>query len=134
MKKGGTSDMENYRQIINGMRENMVQIRSEYQAELRGCPKGSLWKTDQNGRPVYFWAWRSGSEYVRISISKDPEMQQRLARKAFLIKSLKLLDRNIYQLDRALRGLEPLETGAVVSRLTKAYQDLPGEYFLYPSR
>ena len=61
-------------------------------------------------------------------------MQRRLARKAYLTKSLKLLDKNIYQLERTLKQLEPLEAGAVVSRLTKAYQDLPGEYFLYPSR
>ena len=70
---------------------------------------------------------------MRKGISRNHEMQQKLARKAYLRKSLKLLDRNIEQLDRALNGMEPLETGAVVSRLTRAYQELPGEYFLYPS-
>ena len=122
--------MENYRKIIGDMMENMVRTRSEFQAEVLKCPKGSLWKTERDGKPAYFWAYRSGKAYVRISISRDPDMQQRLARKAYLIKSLKLLDQNIAQLDRVLRRFEPMELGAVVSRLTKAYQDLPGEYFI----
>ena len=125
--------MTNYRQIIRGMRDNMVQIRDDYRTELRDCPRGSLWKTDQNGRTCYFWAYREGDTYVRRGISRDFEMQQKLARKAYLTKSLKLLDKNIDQLERTLNGLEPLECGAVVSRLNRAYQDLPGEYFLYPS-
>ena len=122
--------MDNYRQIIRSMRDSMIQTRNEYIEELQNCPEGSLWKTEQNGRSCYFWAHREGDGYVRKMISNDVEMQQQLARKAYLIKSLKLLDRNIYQLGRALNGMEPLETGAVVARLTKAYQDLPGEYFM----
>lgn len=122
--------MDNYRQIIRSMRDSMIQTRNEYIEELQNCPEGSLWKTEQNGRSCYFWAHREGDGYVRKMISNDVKMQQQLARKAYLIKSLKLLDRNIYQLGRALNGMEPLETGAVVARLTKAYQDLPGEYFM----
>ncbi len=122
--------MDNYKQIIRGMLESMTCIREQYREELESCPKGSLWKTDQNGRVCYYWAYRKGDIYVRHAISSDPQMQRQLARKAYLTKSLKLLDRNIYQLGRALDSMEPLEMGAVVSRLTKAYQDLPGEYFL----
>lgn len=126
--------MDYYTLIIRGMLDSMIRIRDEYSAELELCPEGSLWKTDQYGHTNYFWAYREGDGYVRRGISRDPEMQRRLARKAYLTKSLKLLDKNIYQLERTLKQLEPLEAGAVVSRLTKAYQDLPGEYFLYPSR
>ena len=122
--------MDNYRQIIRGMRDSMIRIRNDYLEELQDCPEGSLWKTDQNGRTCYYWAHREGDGYVRKVISDDIGMQRRLARKAYLLKSLKLLDRNIYQLGRALNGMEPLESGAVVARLTKAYQDLPGEYFM----
>ena len=56
-------------------------------------------------------------------------MQRQLARKAYLSKTVKILDRNINQLSRTLSRYEPLETGIVVSRLAKAYQELPGEYF-----
>lgn len=122
--------MDNYKQIIGGMLDSMIRIRQNYWRELQDCPRGSLWKSNSKGEISYFWAYRKGDIYVRRQISNDPEMQRQLARKAYLSKSLKLLDRNIYQLSRALNGLEPLETGAVVARLAKAYQDLPGEYFL----
>lgn len=122
--------MDNCRQVIRGMLDDMIHIREDYRGELRDCPRGSLWKTKLNGQDQYYWAFRKGDIYVRRSISNDEDMQRQLARKAYLIKSLKLLDRNIYQLRRALDGLEPMETGAVVARLTKAYQNLPGEYFL----
>lgn len=122
--------MDNYRQIIRSMLENMIQIRQEYWQELQGCPKGGLWKTERNGRASYFWAFRQGDIYIRRGISTNPEMQRQLARKAYLKKSVKVLDKNIIQLKRTLSMLQPLESGAIVARLTKAYQDLPGEYFL----
>lgn len=121
----------NYRGAIRAMLEHLVGVRREYLEELALCPEGSLWKTEQNGHTCYYWAHKEGDVFIRKAISRDPGMQRQLARKAYLQKSLKLLDRNIYQLERTLRGFEPLEMGAVVSRLTKAYQDLPGEYFLY---
>lgn len=124
--------MDNYRQIVRNMRDNMIQIRHNYWEELQACPRGSLWKTEQGGRTNYFWAYREGNGYIRKGISSNPQMQQQLARKAYLTKSLKLLDRNILQLNKLLNSMEPLELGAIVSRLTKAYQDLPGEYFLCP--
>lgn len=125
--------MDNYRRIIKTMLEQICQRRAAFEEELATCPRGSLWRTDRSGDVRYYWAWREGEEYVRIGITGNIEMQQKLARKAYLSKSLKLMDRNIYQLTRALEGMEPLEIGAVVARMTKAYQDLPGEYFLEAS-
>ena len=120
----------NYLAMIRAMLMHMQRIREEYREELKLCPEGSLWRAEQDGCVRYFWAYKKDDTFVRKAISKDEEMQKKLARKAYLQKSLKLLDRNIYQMERALRGFEPMELGAVVNRLTRAYQDLPGEYFL----
>ena len=132
LNKAGNRDI-NYREMIRTMLEHMLQVRENYREELAGCPPGSLWKVEQNGRACYYWAYRQGEGYIRKTISHGSAMQRQLARKAYPAKSLKLLDRDIYQLERTLRGFEPLEMGSVVSRLNKAYQGLPGEYFLYPS-
>ncbi len=121
--------MDRYREMIRSMLESMIQDRSECMAELMQCPSGTLWKAEKNGRPAYYWAHKEGDIYVRRGISRNYDMQRQLARKAYLSKSVKILDRNISQLSRVLSRYEPLETGEVVRRLAKAYQELPGEYF-----
>lgn len=126
--------MDYYTETIKSMLDNMIQVREEYQLELRRCPEGSLWKAENNGRPSYFWATREGDLYIRRGISRDKEMQRQLARKAYLRKSVKLLDQNIYRLRRTLDGLEPLDTSDVIRGLSRAYQELPGDYFLSPAR
>ena len=121
--------MDRYREMMKSMLDSMIQERSDCMAELMQFPTGTLWKAEKNGHPAYYWAHKEGDMYVRRGISKNYDMQRQLARKAYLSKTVKILDRNINQLSRTLSRYEPLETGIVVSRLAKAYQELPGEYF-----
>ncbi len=122
--------MNDYKKEVEYMMECLIRLRETYRAELEKCPAGRLWKSMHQNKPRYFRAYRCGDRYVRKSISGDEGMKQALARKAFLEKNLRRIDRNIDVLRRASRGMISLDSEEVVQALPKSYQTLPFAFFV----
>ena len=125
--------MRDFKEELRNMLEQMIRLRDAYEEELAGYPEGTMWRTTVNERNYYYRAFREGDRYIRQSISRDPQMQETLARKAFLRSSLKMLGENIRALSRTLDRFNSLEAEEVIPTLTSAYRDLPMTAFQKPS-
>ena len=107
----------------------LLETRENYSNELSALPPGSLLYQRNHGSDQFLYAKRSRGKRQRSGITNDREMQAKLARKAFLEKTIQALDHNIACLQAARDGWQDCDPQKIISTLGRPYQQLPGEYF-----
>ena len=95
--------------------------------ELRTCPKGTLSYVKRHGMGTCFQIIYSGGKRLRKSINKAPEFIRGLARKEYLIKETKLLEKNIKALRNVMKSLVEPSPDNVLKRISKHLPGIPEE-------
>lgn len=81
------------------------------------------------GRGTFFQIINSGGKRLRKSINKAPDFIRGLARKEYLIKETKLLEKNIKALRDVMKSLVEPSPDNVLRSISRHLQGIPEEYF-----
>ena len=97
--------------------------------ELSTCPEGTLSYVKRGGTGTFFQIINFGGKRLRKSINKAPDFIRGLARKEYLIKEKKLLEKNIKVLKDAMKTLVEPSPDNVLKSISKHLQGIPEHYF-----
>ena len=122
--------MSIYRDRIREILYEQTRLIELYKQELSESVDGGLICSTTKGNKYYFRSYSDNGRNVRESLSKDTDMMKKLARKEFLRRSIKALQNNIGLLERAEAHYTDEQLDELKKHMHKAYQDLPGGYFL----
>lgn len=134
--KGGEK-MDIYINNLEKMLDELKHLKSEYDKELSHSPQGSLHRivrtteADKGVIVTYIWAVKTEEgKILRRGVTKDTVFIRRMARKAYLKKALRIIERDIEVVERAVRRFRPLSSNDIMDNITSPYRGLPAEYFL----
>jgi hypothetical protein len=112
--------------MINELKA-LNHLRNAFEKEEKNLPKGSLQITVVKGHKYL----RAQNEFNRINLSMDNEshirLAQKLRRKRYLQKMLKIIDNNIAVLEKATKKYIEFEPNKISDSLSLAYQIPPGK-------
>ena len=118
------------------MKEKIEKVLAELEdrlklanIELKMCPEGTLSFVKRDGRGTFFQIINSGGKRLRKSINKAPDFIRGLARKEYLIKETKLLEKNIKALRDVMKSLVEPSPENVLRSISRHLQGIPEEYF-----
>lgn len=107
----------------------LLETRKNYSKELSALPPGALLYQKNHGSDQFLYSTGSGGRRQRRGITNNRQMLAKLARKAFLRETLRILDHNIACLQAAQDGWQDYDPQKVIGILQGPYQRLPEEYF-----
>lgn len=118
------------------MKEKIEKVLAELEdrlklanIELKMCPEGTLSFVKRDGRGTFFQIINSGGKRLRKSINKAPDFIRGLARKEYLIKEKRLLEKNIKVLREVMKSLVEPSPDNVLRSISRHLQGIPEEYF-----
>lgn len=115
---------------ISYLLDQLKEYQQCCQVELDDMPEGSLTCSHgKDGFIRYYHDIRDEDGRGRNGISRDILLRNQLARKAYLTKLVKALDRDIAELERLSKRWTSCRPEDIISQLPKAYRDLPTEAF-----
>ena len=80
---------------------------------------------------TYIWALKNEDGKVqRKSVTKDAEFLRLMARKAYIKKVLRSIERDIEVVERAAKSFVSLSPESIMKKIPSAYKDMPREYFV----
>lgn len=120
---------------LNGILEDYKKRLKEQKQELKRMPEGELICRVQKGRIQYMReVWdRAEKTQNRKGITKNQDMINRLARKKYLEISNRLLTEEIEAIGAFLQSHVEPSASNVLSRMPRAYRELPEKCF-FPDR
>lgn len=116
-------------EMLTEIRKNQEFVRHE----LSSCPPGTLLKTIERGKVVYYHDIWINEKRQRKRLSKHPQMIALLARKEYLLTQQKLLETNIATLEKAMQNFCDITPQQILRQLPEKYGGLPQELF-FPQR
>ena len=123
------------RELIAYWANTLKRQRAEYEKELATLPSGSLsCSRERDGYVRFYWVYTDNDDcYQRIGITKNHELKAKLARKAYLTKAIKVLNKNIANIDKLAKSWIPCSPQAIIASLPKAYRDLSEQDYFHPA-
>lgn len=105
--------------------------RQSCQEELAYLPEGKLTCTHcKDGRIRYYCDYDDeNDERQRMGVGRNIVLRNQLARKVYLGKMVKALDKNIAALERLCKRWLPCSPQDIIASLPSAYRDLPDDVY-----
>lgn len=97
--------------------------------QLAEAPAGKLAAYVRGQKTQYFCEYTENGRRIRKTVTGDEKAVRGLARKEFLLIQLKILEKDIYLLEKAAKNYEEPSPETVFSKMKSAYQRLPRDYF-----
>lgn len=114
---------------LDEMLYTMKKQREIVSNELAQAPDGRLICCKNHAKYSYMKVLETDQRRRRIAINKYPDEIKALARKVYLEKVLTYQDRNIDILTKAIKGIVDVSPEALISAISRPYQNLPPEFF-----
>ena len=106
--------------------ENRLQIVNN---ELLLPIKGSLLRSQRNGKRMYQRDYIENGRRKRETITEESQILKNLARKEYLRNEEKLLRENLRLLNMIKDKYVEIEPANIISMMRSSYKELPAEYF-----
>ena len=113
------------REILNYYKKLIIF----YKQEINQAPPGRLYCQNSHGKTQFLHSYEMDQTQIRRGVNRDIPLQKALARKEFARKALPILEQNVRNLEKALKGVRPFDPDEILQSMTKAYALLPEDYF-----
>ena len=116
-----------YKTDLERIKRELIERQEDLLQEIKQLPEGELVCTDQDGNRRYFQripATGNRKKERRYGIKKKPEILRELVRKEYVIKALKILDKDVKTLETAVDKYQPSDENSVMSAFVTKYPEL----------
>lgn len=114
---------------INEVLTEYEYLRDRYKTELERSPQGSLICQRKGQQLQFLHSVNQDGKRIRKGINSKPELIKALAKKEYDRKAFRILINNVTALREAVDKMIPLDPDLILNTMTKAYSQLPEEYF-----
>ena len=111
------------------IRNELIERRSDLQAELINLPEGVLVCTKKDDLIRYYQripATGNRKKERRYGIKRQPEILNGLVRKEYITKALKVIDMDIRAVDLAARRYKPVDENSVMESFVEKHPEIAG--------
>lgn len=116
-----------YKEQLSSLRESLADMLEDLTEEKKGLPEGSLYVYEKNGKNYYAQRLPKGGNRKkehRIAISKNSDLILALVRKKYVESAIKNIRKDLEEIDRTIRGYDPVGEDGVMREFCAKYPDL----------
>ena len=116
-----------YKETLERMAREMRERKSDMLCELRELPPGELLITDYGGYRRYMQRLPAKGNRKKehcYGIKKKPEVLQGLIRKEYITGALRVVDRDITAIEKAIKRYTPIDENSIMREFAEEYPEL----------
>ncbi len=116
-----------YKTDLERIHRELIERQADLLQELKKLPEGELKCTDQDGNRRYFQripATGNRKKEHCYGVKKKPELLKDLVRKEYVVKALRILEKDIKALETVVKKYQPVDEDSVMEIFVEKYPEL----------